>query len=906
MIKPSRPFARFALAQLAGAFVAGVLLSSYVAIPPRVLIVAALTSSCLLAALSLKLPQFAPVFLAVAFLAAGLTLAFVANRPSGAGDLRNLLDSPNYQASRPTLIEGVLERDPEVAHDRRYLEMRVKRARTSVGEQALGGRVSLLVIVPATQVEEFNALRLRYGAGIRVLTLLDRTDKFRNPGVTMFSQYLDRHGYDATALVKSPAFIERLDDEVVFPPFAWVNRMRTLLQSQVDASFSDETAGVIDAALLGNRHNLTQSTAERFRIGGTFHVLVISGLHITFLGGLVFVIVRRLTRKRILQFLASSVAVWGYSLAVGADPSVMRAALMFSVVVLAPLVARQALSLNALGGVAIILLGARPNSVFDPSFQLTFVAVMAIVVLAWPLLEKMSEIGRWHPTRATPYPPTCSAWLRDLSECLYWSEQKHRVEAQLNVHSYQLIKVPLAGKLERLHFQAALRYIFQALVVSISVQLFLLPFLVVYFHRLSLASFLLNIIVSILMGAASLFVGLALLVHQISSTTAGVFFTLAETFAWLMTHSVDPFENAGLASLRLPEYSGRMSITYALYYLPLSLLSLRFLHWDPFRLLPKSTISRIKESVFARAECAVQLILIAIIVFHPGSAVRSSGDLRIDFLDVGQGDAALITLPEGTTVLVDGGGLAGPFNQRENGSSSTFEFEKRRIGEAVVSEYLWWLGLHKVDYLVATHADNDHIDGLNDIARNFRVRAALVARSPASDSEYSAFAQTLSARGIPVRLIGAGDELRFDRTSINVLWPPASDNPALPSANNDSIVLQVKYGNRSVLMTGDIEGAAENHLLRSGSKFVADVVKVAHHGSRTSSSNDFVAATQAQLGVISVGQTSIFGHPHADVVERWKLSGVELLTTGRSGTISVITDGNDLRVLKFVRDEEKK
>ena len=132
-------------------------------------------------------------------------------------------------------------------------------------------------------------------------------------------------------------------------------------QREIDTRFAPETAGVLDAALLGNRYNLSQSASERFREGGTFHVLVISGLHISFLGGLVFLIVRRLTKRRVVQFALPAIIVWSYSIAVGAEASVIRAALMFTFAGLATIVFRQATSLNALGAAALILLVRSPR-----------------------------------------------------------------------------------------------------------------------------------------------------------------------------------------------------------------------------------------------------------------------------------------------------------------------------------------------------------------------------------------------------------------------------------------------------------------------------------------------------------------------------------------------------------------
>jgi competence protein ComEC len=735
------------------------------------------------------------------------------------------------------------------------------------------------------------------------MTALERSDSFRNPGVSSFTEYLDRKGYDATGFVKSPLLIERLENVPVFLPLAWLYEWRRSLQSEIDSRFSTETAGVLDAALLGNDHMLSRSTSERFREGGTFHVLVISGLHITFLGGLVFLITSRFSRNRALQFLISVVVLWAYALAVGAESSVVRAALMFTLALLAPLVSRRSSSLNTLGGAALVLLAWRPSQLVDPSFQLTFVSVWAIVVFAWPLLEMMSAIGSWRPTRGTPYPPACAPWLRNLCESVYWSEREAGQELHRGNHTYNLFKTPLAGTLERLHLQRPLRYAFGAMVVSLCVQTTLLPFLVVYFHRLSIASFVLNIWVSLIMSAVAIIASIGILLAQLSTTLAAPVISLVEGLNWMMIHSVDPFAKIGAASIRLPEYSGWASVVYVGYYSPLTILAVLLSRWEPLK-LPRTENERHRS--LGKLGLFGQILAVAIVISHPFSGGRPPGKLQIDFLDVGQGDSALVTFPDNTTLLIDGGGRPGPFQtKRKSGdaevqSDDAFERETRSIGESVVSEYLWWRGLDHIDYVLATHADADHIDGLNDVARNFAVGAALVARTPANDPEFARFSETLKKKQIPVRLIGAGDVLRFGTVTASMLWPLASSNANAPSRNNDSIVLRLQLDDRAILLTGDIESAGESAMLQANENVHADVVKVAHHGSRSSSTAAFVSSAQPRFAVISVGQTSPFGHPSKEIVERWEAGGAEVLTTGQSGTITITTDGQNLNVETFV------
>ncbi len=895
--------AAYPLAQLAWAFALGILAGNYL---PSLLWLfisggALISVGAITTLLKHKL-QLATVLVMCAIVFLGGAFAIVEKTRIPANQIRRLLAQQAIKVGEPVELTGVLEQEPELAPERLYVRLKAQRIRSGNTVTQTSGVVMLLARVSKKNEQEFDALDLHYGAAVRVMTRLERADSYRNPGVSSFTEYLDRQGYDATALVKSPLLIERLENERVFLPLAWLYNWRRNVQNSIGAHFSKDTAGVLDAALLGNRYFLSQSTSERFREGGTFHVLVISGLHITFLGGLVFLIARRFTRNRGLQFALSASVLWGYALAVGAEASVVRAALMFTLVILAPFVSRRASSLNALGGSALVLIAWRPSDLLDPSFQLTFASVAAIVLLSWPLLEKLTAIGGWRPSRDTPYPPSCSPWLQSFCESLFWSERTWQGKLKQANYSCKLFKAPAATFLERFHLQRPLRYAFTTIVVSASVQLVLLPLLIIYFHRLSFASILLNIGVSIMMAALAVIAMLALLLVQLNTTFAAPFIGLTNGLNWLMVHSVDPFARAGMASVRLPEYSGWPASVYVFYYLPLAALVWLLWRWRPLTL---STSRKRTSRLILPIALPTQVFVVAVVIFHPWSTPRPDGKLHVDFLDVGQGDAALVTMPDGATLLVDGGGKPGPFRQEgvADAGDESFERDTRSIGEAVVSEFLWQRGLDHIDYILATHADADHIDGLNDIARNFGVRAALVARTPKGDSEFARFSETMSARRIPIQIIGGGDQLYFGNVSMNVLWPQAAQSAALPSQNNDSIVLHVALGRRSILLTGDVEARAEELLALLGEQVQADVVKVAHHGSKTSSTPVFIAAARPRYAVISVGQTSIFGHPNPDVVRRWQDAGAQVLRTGNSGTITFTTDGNDLSVETFLKQK---
>jgi competence protein ComEC len=889
--------------------IAGMLLGEYNSRQTRLGLTSLVCVACLFPIcvwlLERKKLAAASLLVFLSFFVTGIALSLLENRPLTPGRIRALFDAGTLVANVPVELTGVVQGQPASAANGFYLTMNAESLRIAGNNQSASGRLLLLAHVPDDDIRnEYNSLELRHGARIRVMTALDRDEDYRNPGVLPFTEYLDRKDFDATGVIKSPLLVERLDDARVFLPLAWLYEWRERLEKQFDQRFSPETAGVLEAVLLGNRYKVSRSVADRFRAGGTFHVLVIAGLHISFIAGAIFLLMRRLTRNRLIQFVCAVSFLFAYAVAVGGQAPVMRAALVFTLGIFAPIVWRRANSLNMIAGAAVVLLVWRPNDLFDPSFQLTFLSVISIVIIAVPILRKLQAVGSWRPTHETPYPPVCPTWFRKLSEALFWSERAWKAEMAASNIRYRLFKTRAAAAFEDWRLQGFLRFATAAIVVSASGQVGMLPVLIIYFHRISFASVLLNIFVGVAMATVAALALVAIVIAQFSSWAATPLVWLTERVEWLMVHAIDPFARLGVASIRLPGYRGWMAGVYVTYFVVLGFLVLALARWNPLR-PPESEKTHASNfrRVYIRTASLAFPSLLLLIILHPFSGPRADGKLHLDFLDVGQGDCALVTMPDGTTVLVDGGGRPNiDWKKSEDADAEEpFERDTGSIGERVVSEYLWARGLDRIDYILPTHADADHIDGLNDVARNFRVRGAIVARTPTDDPEFVRFAETMSTVGVPIEKVGAGDVLRIGDVALDVLWPPASSDPGAPYRNNDGLVLRIHHGEKVFLFLADVEKQTESALLKMDLNLRSDVVKVAHHGSRTSSIAPLVAATRPSVAIISVGRTSIFGHPHKEVVERWRASGAKIMTTGESGTISIVTDGKDLRVSTFVQ-----
>jgi competence protein ComEC len=283
------------------------------------------------------------------------------------------------------------------------------------------------------------------------------------------------------------------------------------------------------------------------------------------------------------------------------------------------------------------------------------------------------------------------------------------------------------------------------------------------------------------------------------------------------------------------------------------------------------------------------------IAIHPFAPKWAKGKLELTTLDVGQGDSLLIVSPGGRTMLIDGGGAFGGFPGRE---------EQNGIdpGEEAVSPYLWSRGFQKLDIVALTHAHQDHIGGLTAVLENFRVGNLWIGRevSSAALARLETFARE---KKITIVHEIRGQKFSLDTAEGEFLWPEIAPEVVGPGPkNNDSLVLRLKYGNLSMMLPGDAEKQAEKKILAENNEDVlrADVLKVGHHGSKNSTTAEFLAAVRPRVAVISAGEENPYGHPSPELLERLQRAGLRILRTDHDGAIHVLTDGERLEITCFV------
>jgi competence protein ComEC len=696
----------------------------------------------------------------------------------------------------------------------------------------------------APQIPQFA-----YGDRIRLTAKLHLPRNFHNPGAFDYEGYLNNLGISTLASVKA----EKID---VLPGRSgsllgfWRSRVRHSILEHIHRQglWSREDAAIFAAMIVGDDSLLMRNVREEFQQTGVYHLLVVSGMNVALLAFTVFWLARRLRAPQWAASLLTVALSVFYAYIAGMGVPIMRAVLMLSLFLGARLLYRDRSGLNATGFAALVVLVISPAALFEAGFQLTFLALLAITGISVPLLE----------TTSAPYRQA----LRRLDSTAYDLGMHPRV-AQFRLDS-RLV----AGRLARFFGATTARIIttgavaaflalYELLVVSAITQAVLVLPMRVYFHRAAILGLPANLLVLPLAGVMlNAGVG-AIALSYVSLPLAKVAAWLASaTLHWTLVclHSLSKFS---IAQWRVPD-AGPVVVFVAAAGVLLVLVAVR------------------GRRIVAFAGMALLLVTAGIAVVYPASPKTGQRVLEVTAIDVGQGDSLLVVSPEGKTMLIDGGGGIGPVH-------SEFDF-----GEDLVAPYLWSRGLDHLDVVVLTHGHVDHIGGLPRIIHDFQPTELWVGINPQTEALQRLY-EAADANHVAIRRHSAGEVLQWAGASVRVLAPPADWQPKKRRENDDSLTLLIRYGETSALLAGDLEKQMERFVATESP--AADLLKVAHHGSATSTTPELLAAVHPHFAVISVGSSNPFGHPRHEVLERLQASRVLTYRTDFFGAVTFLLDG---------------
>ncbi|MBZ2178751.1 MAG: ComEC/Rec2 family competence protein [Acidobacteriota bacterium] len=774
-----------------------------------------------------------PWITALAFVAAG-TLLPVLRPPEPPPEL-------DAAAGETLLIQGCVV-EPSVFADRREqftLDL----------EHDARARVSLNLR------EGQPAPSLQYGQLVEFEARVRKPVNFRNPGAFDLVHYLARRQIYWTISTRTGAEVTVLPGTCGHPATALLFRLRGWILNRLEALFPGDhyKAWMMQALLIGENTRLQKVWTESFRRTGTYHALVISGIHITMVAGILFGVIRLATGRMTFSLIATVILAWLYAATSGLTAPVLRAAAGFMLFSLCRFWYRDPRILNFLAVIAITVLALDPGQLFEASFQLTFLSVAAIASLADPLFEQNSRpLARGLAE--------LEDWRQDLRKP--FAIAAFRVETRLFAHTVSLwTNVPMPWLCRALGSGLALLVnAFEIFMISCIMQVALALPMAFYFHRASLSGMVANIFVVPLMNGAIVAGFLAVFTGWRWLGSAAGWFLDAGQWVAAACAAFEP-------NWRIPDPPALLAAAFAASLIALAVTARHAprLRWVCF---------------------VITMALFGVILWHPFAPVRTPGQLELTAIDVGQGDSLLVVTPEGKMLVVDGGGLP-QFKGRPK--------PKLDVGEDVVSPYLWTRSIRRLDAIALTHAHDDHAAGLEALIDNF-APAELWTGAMGESPTWQRLRAKALARGVRIVPLWSGDGFVWGGARFDVLAPYRDTPPTEIPRNNDSLTLRIAYGQRSMLLTGDLEKEVEFRLVDEGRIAPADILKAGHHGSRTSTTDDLLARLHPQFAIISAGQDNLYKHPHPDVVRRLTEHRVGLLRTDRFGLVRVLTDGRRLSV----------
>jgi competence protein ComEC len=734
-------------------------------------------------------------------------------------------------------IEGIVIDSPILRPDKIVLVVQCIRIVEGNTYRPVTGNIRLTIS------DDFN---FQYGDFIRFHTSLKKISNFKNPGGFDYERYMNLQGIYATGYVYNNSDMILLRQNTASGIRLKLETFRLYLKEIIYSNASTPQREIIEAMTIGNQNAIPIDVRNNFNKTGTSHILSISGLHIGMVAAITFFFMLLILKR-------SEYLMLRFNIIKAASAAALLMVLIYALIAgMGVTVLRSALM--AIVFLCALVLG-RQKDIFN---TLAMTALIILIITPNALFDISFQLSFAAVLAIIYIVPRFSNFSLSLLEDLpHW-------------------------------LQKTLRHIYLSILVCIAATLGTLPLIVFYFNRVSAITIIANLILVPLLGTIALAFSMAFILCAFFSTgLAGLFIKIASFFVQISVYAIDYLASLSWSSFSFTRPNiAEIIIFYLLIFILLRLIDLRHIN------------DGIKKDFLARHPLVLKLSLLALIIFFLADAVylstrdKISGDLRVTAIDVGQGSSILVRFPGGKTMLIDGGGFA----------DSSFD-----MGKLVVAPFLYSERISKIDIVVLSHPHPDHLHGLLYITDNFDVQEVWNTGLRPDNENFHEWEKIISHNKIRVKYLSSqSPPTELSGVQVKILWPLKplkrdAINQFYDMVNDESLVMEIKYGRVSFLMPADISASVERLLIRSGQNLHSDILFVPHHGSSRSSSPAFIRKVACRSALISAGANNPFHHPAPSTIKRLTEANINILRTDRDGAITVTTDGTKMNVDTYIK-----
>ena len=672
-------------------------------------------------------------------------------------------------------------------------------------------------------VNKNKDIELEYGDKILIKGEFVEPSESRNYGGFDYKEYLKSIKIYGTIKADS---IEILAKNSNNPIFTFANNINLKIKENINKLIPEKYSAIFTGLILGDTSKVEEEVNDDFKIANISHVLAISGMHITYIVIGIELLLKKGIGKRKTRIITIIILVM-YMFITGFAPSVVRASIMGIIMLISKLIHRKNDIWTSISLSLLILLIYNPFLILNVGLQLSYLGTIGIVCF------------------------------------------------NKNVYNF-LRKLKIRNK--KIRYKINRKFILfmdkikEMLSVTLSAQIVILPILLFNFNILGIYFFISNILVSIIIGPIIIVGFVCILISFISIEIAKILSIFMSVGIQILI-SISEISHLPFSKIYIPTPKVWQIVSYYICVIVINRIYIAFNSKKPdFTSIRIRNLVALLKFKFRQNRNKVLKVLIVLVslVFILNTIPEK---LKIHFVDVGQGDCTFITTPQNKTILIDGGG------------SMSEEYD---VGKSTLLPYILDRGYTKLDYVFISHFDQDHVGGILTILEELRVGQVYISKQEQDSENYQKFLKIVEDKKIKVKVLKQGDCLKIEKNLyFDILWP-IEEQIQENVLNNNAMVMKLRYGKFSMLFTGDIEAIAEEKILdfykeKGESILKSDVLKVAHHGSKTSTTQSFFEKVNPKICLIGVGKNNMFGHPTTEVLER--INGTKIYRTDENGEI---------------------